>query len=129
MITKVTHLTIFVKDQNEALDFYVKKLGLDVHTDAMFGNMRWLTVCPKNQRDFEIVLSLPKTPEQTAALGRQTPQEPLFCVEADDCKKTVAELEKRGVKIINQPEEQPWGISAMVSDPYGNLIYIVSHAS
>src|ERR1700755_2173141 len=57
MISKVTHLCIFVLDQDSAYDFYVNKLGFKVHTDASMGpGMRWLTVCLPEQRDLEITL-------------------------------------------------------------------------
>jgi catechol 2,3-dioxygenase-like lactoylglutathione lyase family enzyme len=61
MITKLSHITIFVKDQEKAKDFYVNKLGFEVRTDAtMDGGFRWLTVGPKGQPDLEIVLVEPK---------------------------------------------------------------------
>lgn len=126
MMTKVTHLTVFVKDQDAALDFYTNKLGFAVHTDADFGGMRWVTVCPKDQRDFEIVLSKATTPEQEALVGKQTPNQPLFCVQSEDCASTVAELKKNGVMIVAEPQKQAWGTSALALDLNGNGIYIVS---
>ena len=59
MITKVSHMCIYVLDQERAYDFYVNKLGFKVHTDAPMGNdMRWLTVCPPEQPELEITLFL-----------------------------------------------------------------------
>ncbi len=53
MIRKMSHATIFVSNQNEALDFYRDKLSFKVHTDAMIGDdFRFLTVCAKDQPDF-----------------------------------------------------------------------------
>ena len=57
---KITHSSIFVLDQDEALDFYVGKLGFKVHTDARNGNYRWLTVKHPNQPSFELGLFLPQ---------------------------------------------------------------------
>src|SRR5581483_4235032 len=57
MIAKLSHANIFVLDQESAYDFYVNKLGFKVHTDAPMGpGMRWLTVCPPDQPDLEIIL-------------------------------------------------------------------------
>src|SRR4029077_4230642 len=57
MITKMNHVSIFVRDQDSAYEFYVNKLGFKVHTDAPMGpGMRWLTVCPPEQPDLEISL-------------------------------------------------------------------------
>ena len=61
MIRKMSHATIFVNNQEEALEFYRDKLGFQVHTDAMVGaDFRWLTMNTKDQPDFEIVLMEPK---------------------------------------------------------------------
>src|SRR5215213_3947775 len=57
MISKMSHVSIYVLNQESAYDFYVNKLGFKVHTDAPMGpGMRWLTVCPPEQTDLEIVL-------------------------------------------------------------------------
>ena len=60
MIRKMSHATIFVNNQNDALEFYRDKLGFRVHTDAMVGDdFRWLTLCTNDQPDFEIILMEP----------------------------------------------------------------------
>src|SRR5215217_312749 len=57
MISKMSHVSVYVLDQDSAFDFYVNKLGFKVHTDAPMGpGMRWLTVCPPDQPDLEITL-------------------------------------------------------------------------
>ena len=57
MISKMSHVSIYVLDQNSAYDFYVNKLGFTVHTDAPMGpDARWLTVTPKEQPGLEIIL-------------------------------------------------------------------------
>ena len=73
MIKKITHLTLYVLDQNKAYDIYVNKLGCKVHTDMPMDNgFRWLTVTPPDQPELEIVLAEPKPPmfgeEQTKAV-------------------------------------------------------------
>lgn len=61
MIRKLSHATIFVNNQDEALEFYREKLGFKVHTDAMVGeHFRWLTICTNDQPDFELILMEPK---------------------------------------------------------------------
>src|SRR5688572_7739708 len=57
MISKMSHVSVYVLNQDSAFDFYVNKLGFKVHTDAPMGKgMRWLTVCPPEQPDLEITL-------------------------------------------------------------------------
>ena len=61
MIRKMSHATIFVNNQEDALNFYREKLGFKLHTDAMVGeDFRWLTITAPDQPDFEIILMEPK---------------------------------------------------------------------
>lgn len=124
-INKVSHLTVYVNDPEEALKFYRDKLGFKVHTDSNFEGMRWLTLCASAQPDFEVVLFKATKPESQALVGKQTPEGPLLCVATDDCKATVEELRAKGVTIVQEPKQEPWGTSAMALDLYGNGIYIV----
>jgi len=62
MLTRISHTFIYVLDQDEALDFYVGKLGMVVHTDADLGAMRWLTVTLPDQPDLQLVLMRPGSP-------------------------------------------------------------------
>lgn len=126
MITKTTHVSIFVNDQDEALKFYTEQLGFKLHTDTTFGqNMRWLTVCSAEQPDFEFALMQANTDAQKALVGKQAPEVPVCCVSTNDCHKTVQELKSRGVTITSEPEEMPWGVSALFQDLYGNTFNIV----
>jgi predicted enzyme related to lactoylglutathione lyase len=124
MLTRLTHITLFVKDQQEALDFYINKLGFKLHTDAPFGDMRWVTICPSQQPEMEIALMQAVTPEQEALVGKQGGGVPLFSFATNDCRATYQELKDRGVECIQAPEEQPWGVSAACVDLYGNTLYL-----
>ena len=129
MITRTTHISLFVHDQNEALAFYTEKMGFTLHTDQMFGEgekkMRWLTICPSDQKDFEIALMPAHTPEQKAVVGKQAPEVPFYCVSSNDCRKTYQELKEKGVECVSAPEDLPWGVSSLVKDLYGNTINLV----
>src|SRR3990172_11096699 len=75
MIKKFSHLTILVKDIDEALKFYTEKLGLAVHTNAtMPDGSRWVTVCPQGQKDMEFALMKATTKEELARVGTQVGQ-------------------------------------------------------
>lgn len=125
MITKVTHLTLFVADQDEALKFYTQNLGFKVHTDTMFGPMRWLTLHPAEQPNFELSIMLAENDKEKALVGKQAGDKPLFCIESTDCKKDYATLKGKGVKMLQEIKEEPWGISTSFADPSGNVIYMV----
>ena len=108
---------IYVLDQDEALDFYVGKLGLEVHTDQDLGFMRWLTVAVPSQPDRQILLEKPGPPsmdEATAGKVRDlltkgvTGGHLFFTTE--DCRSTFEELKGKGVEFTQEPTEMPYGI-------------------
>lgn len=128
MLTKITHFSLFVLNQDEAKNFYTEKLGFKVHTDAVFGASRWLTLHLPKQHDVELAIILAESAEEKALVGKQACSKPLFSLETSDCKKDYESLSKHGVQFIGIPEEQPWGISVSLKDLYGNLIYVCQHS-
>lgn len=123
MIAKITHITMFVTNQDDALAFY-KKLGFTVHTDAQFGPMRWLTLHLPSQKDMELVLMLAESPEEKALVGKQAALKPLISFETTDCQADYEKLKAAGVEFPEAPAEQPWGISVGFMDLYGNALYM-----
>jgi len=123
MITRITHITLFVHDQEKALNFY-QQLGFRVHTDAQFGVMRWLTVCLPEQSDLEIALMKAETNHEITLIGKQAADKPLISLESSDCYADYERLHKAGVVFVEQPKKQPWGIGAVCKDLDGNLIYM-----
>jgi catechol 2,3-dioxygenase-like lactoylglutathione lyase family enzyme len=125
MFKALTHTFIYVLDQDEALDFYVGKLGLEVQTDADLGSMRWLTVSVPGTPDSKLVLSTPEMghDEDTAAEIRALVAKGggtgvIFSV--DDCRRTYEELVAKGVEFTQEPTEHFYGIDCGVRDPFGN---------
>ena len=128
MIQRLSHASIYVLDQDSAYDFYVNKLGFEVRTDAKMDNgFRWLTVGPKGQPGFEIVL-MPTTPspmmdkETSDALRAMIRKGKLGAgvFETADCKKTYEELKAKGVEFTQPPTERFYGIEALLKDDSGN---------
>ncbi|MEJ2559756.1 MAG: VOC family protein [Anaerolineae bacterium] len=121
MLTKLTRLTILVKDQDEALRWYTRTLGFEKRADQVFGpGMRWLTVAPKDQEEVEIVLVSADTPEKQARIGSQAADHVFLVVQTDNCGQEYERLQSRGVKFLSPPAEQPWGVEAVFEDLYGN---------
>jgi catechol 2,3-dioxygenase-like lactoylglutathione lyase family enzyme len=121
---------IYVLDQ--ALDFYVGKLGFEVHSDHDLGFMRWLTVNPPGQPDREILLEKPGPPahdDATAAQVRDllTKGGTGFALglTTDDCRATYEELKAKGVEFTEEPTERFYGIDCGFRDPFGNHIRLV----
>jgi catechol 2,3-dioxygenase-like lactoylglutathione lyase family enzyme len=126
---------VFVLDQDEALDFYVGKLGLEVSADIDFGPMRWLTVRVPGQPGREILLELPGPPGMDEASGQQMRELVSkgatgfsFGLTTDDCQKTYETLRERGVEFTEEPTQQPYGIDCGGRDPFGNHFRIVQLA-
>jgi predicted enzyme related to lactoylglutathione lyase len=117
-ITKLTHVTIIVRDQNEALAWYTDKFGFEKHTDdaKTAPGYRWLTVAPKGQIAPEIALFQARDEREQTWVGQGT----LWVLETDDCRTTCRTLAGKGVKILTEPQDLPWGVSAIVEDLYGN---------
>ena len=131
MLTGLTITQIYVPDQDQALDFYVGKLGFEVTNDMQFGPMRWLTVALPGQHDRAILLEKPGPPsmsEETAEQVRELIAKGaagghLF-FRTDDAYKTHAELKEKGVEITEEPVDQPYGIDFGLRDPFGNHLRI-----
>jgi catechol 2,3-dioxygenase-like lactoylglutathione lyase family enzyme len=128
MITKLSHTTVWVVDQDRAKAFYTEKLGFEVRDDARMGAFRWLTVGPKTQPDLRIVLmkigSGPKMDEASAAQLRALVEKGALgggVVECDDIQKTYEELSARGVEFASPPKQMPYGIEAVFRDDSGNF--------
>ena len=115
MLTKLTHLTLFVNDQEKSLEFY-KKLGFIVHTDAAFGAMRWLTLCLSHDKDFELVLMAAESEIEKDLVGIQGGDKPFFTLATDDCKGDYERFKNLGVTFVQEPKDEPWGISMACTD-------------
>ena len=123
---------LWVHDQDEALEFYSKKVGMEIRSDVTvpeLGNFRWLTVAPAGQPDIAIVLmAIPGPPvmdEQTAKEVRSLMAKGFagtIFLETDDCQAAYDELRGHGVEFAEAPEERPYGIDAAFRDPSGNNI-------
>jgi uncharacterized glyoxalase superfamily protein PhnB len=131
---KIANAHMWVNDQDEALEFYTQKLGMEVRIDATMpemGNFRWLTVGPVGQPDVSIVLmAIPGPPimdadtaEQVRTLMAKGFAGTVFLT-TDDCQASYEELKGRGVEFTEPPEDRPYGIDSGFRDPSGNSIRI-----
>jgi catechol 2,3-dioxygenase-like lactoylglutathione lyase family enzyme len=135
LISRMSHAAIFVLDQQAALEFYRDKLGFEVRTDAtMDGGFRWLTVGPKDQPGFEIILMEPSPgfmfDEATANQIRDLVQGGKLgagVFDTPNCQAAYEELKAKGVEFISPPEEQSWGIGAVFKDNSGNWFSLSEH--
>lgn len=117
---------LYVRDQDEALVFYVEKLGFRVHTDARNGDYRWLTVQHPDQPSFQLGLFTPGPPTLDAATA-QTLREivakgamPPLVLAVDDCRAAYAAWLARGVEFTQEPIARFGSVDAGFRDPSGN---------
>jgi catechol 2,3-dioxygenase-like lactoylglutathione lyase family enzyme len=126
MLNRISHTFLHVLDQDEALDFYVGKLGMVVKTDADLGNMRWLTVGFPDQPDVELVLMKPGPPAYDDATSEQIRELVAkgggsgLIFQTDDCRGTYERLRANGVEFTQEPVERFYGIDCGLRDPFGN---------
>jgi catechol 2,3-dioxygenase-like lactoylglutathione lyase family enzyme len=130
MLDHTTHSGIFVLDQDEALDFYVGRLGLEKTADVDLGFMRWLTVSVPGENR-QLLLEVPGPPahdDATAAQVRELVSKGATGLAAifttPDARATFAELRDNGVDIVDEPAERPYGIDFGIRDPFGNHLRI-----
>jgi len=126
---------LWVHDQDEALEFYTKQVGMEVRSDvtvAELGNFRWLAVSPPAQPDIAVVLmAIPGPPVMDGETAKEvrTLMAKGFAgtifLETDDCRAAYDELRERGVEFAEAPEERPYGVDAAFRYPSGNNIRIV----
>jgi catechol 2,3-dioxygenase-like lactoylglutathione lyase family enzyme len=125
MISGLTHVTVLVRDQDEALRFYTEKLGFEKRADMSFGpGMRWLSVAPQGQTDLEIVLQQPNPAmhgeEHARQMAEMVGRGTTWVFACDNCRATAAALREHGVEFQSEPQEQPYGVEAVFVDLYGN---------
>jgi catechol 2,3-dioxygenase-like lactoylglutathione lyase family enzyme len=130
MLKRISHTFLYVLDQDEALDFYVGKLGMVVHTDADLGHMRWLTLAFPEQPELELALMLPGPPVHDDATAEQLREliakgagDGLIFV-TDDCRGTYERLKAAGVEFTQEPVERFYGTDCALRDPFGNPLRI-----
>jgi catechol 2,3-dioxygenase-like lactoylglutathione lyase family enzyme len=117
---------LYVRDQDEALKFYVEKLGFRVHTDVRNGEYRWLTVQHPEQPSFQLGLFAPGPPvldEATAQSVRAIVAKgamPPLVMTVTDCRATYEALRKKGVEFTQEPVERYGSVDAGFRDPAGN---------
>ena len=122
-INRVSHITIYVKDQDEALAWYTDILGFEIVMDNndVVPNLRWLTVSPSGNKATQIVLMLAQSNDDKNRIGNNL----MTVLSTDDCEADMETLEENGVEIVDPPSEVPWGISGIIRDLYGNPYNLV----
>ena len=134
---KLTHVQVWVHDQDEALAFYTDKLGMELREDVTvpeMGNFRWLSVGIPGQDVSITLMAIPGPPvfddetrESINKLLAKGASGGLFFA-TDDAQKSYDELKGRGVEFTQEPTEQPYGVDAGFRDPSGNQMRVAQRS-
>lgn len=121
-LQNVSVVPVYVSDQDQAIDFFVNKLGFTKSEDAQFGEgQRWVQVTTPQGPTTIAILKAGEYGMPSNTLGQHTG----ICFYAEDVRATVEELRSKGVQITDGPSSQGWGVQAQFADPDGNGYVIV----
>jgi len=122
MIDGVSTICIFVKDQDQAKAFYTEKLGFELHQDSPMGESRWIAVAPKGAHT-EVILY--KLDENWQHYQQTMGKSQALTFNVTDMSALYEDLKAKGVRIVQEPDAQPWGTYMMILDPENNGLLLV----
>jgi catechol 2,3-dioxygenase-like lactoylglutathione lyase family enzyme len=118
----IVHVSLVVRDYDEALEFYTKVLDFELLEDTYQPEQdkRWVVVAPRGSKEATILLARASAPEQEAVIGRQTGGRVFLFLNTDDFWRDYDLLKTRGVRFVREPKVQDYGTVAVFEDLYGN---------
>jgi catechol 2,3-dioxygenase-like lactoylglutathione lyase family enzyme len=116
-------VSLVVRDYEEALAFFVGKLGFELveDTDVTEQSKRWVVVSPPGARESRLLLARASSPEQASRVGAQTGGRVFLFLYTDDFWRDYERYKARGVEFVRAPREEPYGTVAVFKDLYGNM--------
>ena len=121
MTQHLAALALVVRDYDEALDFYVGKLGFELIEDArMSETKRWMLVAPPGAKEMRLLLAKADTPEQKTRIGNQTGGRVFLFLHTDDFQRDYEAYRAKGVRFLATPRQESYGTVAVFVDLYGN---------
>ena len=123
MMQSIVHVALVVRDYDEAIEFYTKKLSFTLIEDTYQPEQdkRWVVVAPAGSHGTSLVLARASTPEQEPFVGNQTGGRVFLFLNTDDFWRDYANLVARGITFVREPKVESYGTVAVFKDLYGNL--------
>ena len=113
-------VTFLVKDYDEAIAFFVGKMGFDLVEDADLGDgKRWVLVCPPGAEEMRLLLAKAATPVQQAKIGSQAGGRVFLFLYTDDFQRDYKRMRENGIHFMEMPRDEPYGTVAVFEDLYG----------
>jgi predicted enzyme related to lactoylglutathione lyase len=123
---RIAQFAVTVRDYDDALAFYVGKLGFEKVEDTDLGaGKRWVRVRPPGSSDSGILLARAVTEPQLASVGNQTGGRVFIFLETNDFWRDYERLVERGVSFVRPPSDEPYGTVAVFEDLYGNRFDLI----
>ncbi|WP_029062502.1 VOC family protein [Labrenzia sp. DG1229] len=115
-------VTLVVPDYDDAISFYVEKLGFDLVEDTkLSAAKRWVLVAPKGSTETRLLLALADGDQQIAAIGNQTGGRVCLFLDTDDFDRDHQAMKSKGVTFLEMPRVEAYGKVAVFEDPFGNM--------
>jgi catechol 2,3-dioxygenase-like lactoylglutathione lyase family enzyme len=125
----IVHVAVVVRDYDEAIEFYTKKVGFTLVEDTYQPEQdkRWVIVAPAGSGGTTLLLARATTPEQTHAIGNQTGGRVFLFLSTDDFWRDYHRMNDAGVRFVRPPSEAPYGTVSVFEDLYGNRWDLVEY--
>lgn len=129
MKQSISTVSLVVRDYDEAIEFFTKKLHFTLVEDREVPeqNKRWVTITPPGSKETTIVLGRASTPEQEKHIGNQTGGRVFLFLATDDFWRDYEEIRSKGIEFVREPKEEPYGTVAVWKDLYGNLWDLIEY--
>ncbi|MDB6056474.1 MAG: glyoxalase [Verrucomicrobiales bacterium] len=116
-------VALVVRDYDEALAFYIAKLGFTLVEDTFVPeqNKRWVVISPPGARETRLLLARASTPEQSECVGQQTGGRVFLFLYTDNFERDYNRYKQAGIEFVRPPKDEPYGTVAVFKDLYGNL--------
>ena len=123
MKQSIVHIALVVKDYDEAIDFYTKKLHFTLVEDTCqpAQDKRWVVVAPPNSQGTTLLLARASKPEQEPFIGNQAGGRVFLFLNSDDFWRDYNEMTEKGIQFVRPPKQEDYGWVAVFEDLYGNL--------
>ena len=122
MNQRIAHMALVVRDYDEAIDFYTKKLSFLLIEDTKLSDeKRWVLVAPEGAKDCCLLLARAANEKQSASIGNQTGGRVFLFLFTDDFWRDYNNMLGKGIHFVRPPKEEPYGTVAVFEDLYGNL--------
>jgi catechol 2,3-dioxygenase-like lactoylglutathione lyase family enzyme len=122
MNQSITHIALVVRDYDEAIEFYTKKLSFTLVEDSVQSEAkRWVVIAPPGSTGCNVLLAKASNEEQFSRVGNQTGGRVFLFLHTDNLMRDYKSMKKRGIDFVREPSEEPYGKVAVFKDLYGNL--------